>query len=153
MDRPVRGGASGILSGNRAQLSIDAFLDVIRWTGWGIDPNTGKSNDQTPYPGYVDQSGHKNVVSFDASGGNLFHDEPPQGQNFDPQMPYDLAVHFIAIPGRAVTLFEVELRVSYGFPDGDDEYDNVTLDLAYDPLGYMVRCPQVVLEILTPTAR
>lgn len=152
----VAWGSSGVFSGNTAYLDVTAYLSVFRWSGWGDDPVTGQSNDQTLYPTY-NQSTTKSVVSFAAFGGDWFNDAEPKSENFDPQMPYDLSASLIAIPGGAVTVFEVGLTVSWGFYNSggdpvDDFGQSVTLDLAYDPLGYMAQCPMVQLEILTPPA-
>jgi hypothetical protein len=157
----VAWGGSGVLSGDHAYLNVNAYLSIVRWSGWGDDPDTGQSNDQTPYPIYNYQSDYqssrKSVVSFDAYGGGWFSDAEPKSKTFDPQMPYGVSARLIAIPGRAVTLFEVGLEVEWWFNDGygqtvDDDDQSITLDLAYDPLAYMARCPMVELEILTPPA-
>ena len=149
----VAWGSPGRLSGNFASLSVTAYLNVMRWSGWGTDPNTGQSNDQTPYPIYDYQSANKSVASFDAYGGDWFHDAVPGSATFDPQIPYDMIARLVAIPGGAVTLFEVGLRINWWFHDAtetvDDDYQSITLDLAYDPLGYIARCPMVQLEVLT----
>ncbi len=145
-----------MLHGDTASLHVTAYLSAVRWSGWGTDPLTGQSIDQTPYPVYDYQSANKSVVAFDAYGGDWFDDAEPGSATFDPSMPYELMTRLIAIPGRAVTLFEVGLNISWWFHDGIDTVENddqiVTLDLAYDPLGHIARCPMVSLEILTPPA-
>jgi hypothetical protein len=152
----VAWGNPGDLSGDTASLYVNAYLSAVRWSGWGNDPNTGQTYDQTPYPIYDYQDANKSVVGFDAYGGDWFDDPQPGSATFDPQMPYDMVARLIAIPGGAVTLFEVGLTISWWFHSGvdtvDSDYQSITLDLGYDPLGYMARCPMVELEILTPPA-
>ena len=149
----VASGNAGILSGDTASLYVNAYLSVVRWSGWGDDPITGQPEDQTPYPVYNYQDTTKSVVAFDAYGGDWFDDAEPKSATFDPQMPYDVSAELIAIPGGAVTLFEVGLTVSWWFHNGDDtvdsDYQSISLDLGYDPLGYEAVCPMVELEILT----
>jgi hypothetical protein len=152
----VAWGNGGILSGDTASLYVNTYLSVIRWSGWGNDPITGQPEDQTPYPVYDYQDTTKSVVAFDAYGGDWFHDAEPKSATFDPQMPYDVSAELIAIPGGAVTLFEVGLTISWWFHNGgdtvDSDYQSISLDLGYDPLGYEAVCPMVELEILTPPA-
>ncbi len=148
-------GSWGFLSGNTANLEVAAYLSVVRWSGWGDDPSTGQSNDQTQYPIYDYQSANKSIVSFNAYGGDFFNDGKPESTPFPPEM-YDVNARLIAIPGGAVTLFEVGLTVGWSFAHGgenvEEEDQSITLDLAYDKLGYIARCPMVELEILTPPA-
>jgi hypothetical protein len=146
-------GSSGDFSGNYANLSLDTSLTVMRWSGWGTDPETGQSNDQTPYPVYggVDPV----VANLSGFGGDWFHHARPESATFYPQTPYDMSAPLIAIPGQAVTLFEVGLEVSWSFTNiygqtVEDQPQSVSLDLADDALGYMVQCPMVELEVLTP---
>jgi hypothetical protein len=152
----VAWGASGILSGDTASLYVTAYLSAIRWSGWGNDPVTGQGYDQTPYPIYDYQSANKPVVAFDAYGGDWFDDSEPGSADFDPSAPFDVDARLIAIPGHAVTMFQVGLTVSWWFHHGVDTTDgdgqSITLDLAYDPLGHIARCPMVQLEVLTPPA-
>ncbi len=150
----VAWGSPGRLSGNTASLYVNAYLTVMRWSGWGDDPATGVSLDQTQYPVYDYADANVSVVDFDAYGGDWFDDPQPGSKVFDPQSPYDVSARLVAIPGRAVTLFEVGLNVSWWFHYGvdtvDDDGQSITLDLGYDPLGYMAKCPMVELELLTP---
>jgi hypothetical protein len=41
---------SGILEGHYNHIRLDANLKLMRWSGWGTDPVTGASADQTPFP-------------------------------------------------------------------------------------------------------
>jgi hypothetical protein len=150
--------ASGILSGYRANLEVESYQNVVRWSGWGNDPTTNMPADQTPYPAYDYYATKKTVVEFSAYGGDLFSDSTWPSKHFDPTWPYESVHRLVAIPGHAVTLFEVGFTVSWSFTDGtagsdpvEDDYQEVILDLAYDPLSRIARCPGVQLEIFTPT--
>jgi hypothetical protein len=143
-------GSGGILSGNTASIVVTQYLTVVRWTGWGNDPVTGQSYNQTPYPGYYAANNPQNVVELSAYGGDWFHDATPKNQTFDPTMPYEAAADFVAIPGGAVTLFEVGFHVGYAFSDGGQLDDGVQLDLSNDNKNHMVTCPMLELELLTP---
>jgi hypothetical protein len=146
-------GSSGIFSGNYAQLYLEENLTVIRWSGWGTDPDTGQSNDQTPYPVY-DQSQSTNVADLNGFGGDWFNSAKPAYATFYPQTPYDVSASLIAIPGQAVTVFEVDLHLAWWFRNDhfdtvDNQPQSISLDLASDALGYMVQCPMVQLQLLT----
>jgi hypothetical protein len=148
-------GNPGIISGDHADLDVSAYLTVMRWSGWPNDPITGQSENQTPYPVYDWQDTTKSVVAFDAFGGDWFDSADPKSASFDPSKPYDVNADLVAIPGGAVTLFEVGLTIGWSFHniDGDNvesDYQSITLDLGYDPLGYRAVCPMVQLEVLTP---
>jgi len=150
--------ASGRLSGYWANLSVESYQRVIRWSGWGNDPTTNQPADQTPYPTYDYYATKKTVVAFNAYGGGWFSDSTWPSKHFDPTWPYESVHRLVAIPGRAVTLFEVGFTVAWAFHDGyvgsdpvEDDFQEVVFDVAYDPLGRIARCPGVQLEILTPT--
>jgi hypothetical protein len=148
-------GSSGKTAGNYAALYVDISLSAIRWTGW-TDPATGQDVSQTPYPTVDDRY----IVEFYAYGGDWFRDSDPQSTTFNPFHWYNLSIPLMAIPGRAVTMFEVGLKVFYGFYSGgwlpwddrdavDNEIDDgVILDLADDEKAFMARPGMIVLEIL-----
>jgi hypothetical protein len=147
-------GSSGVFSGNNASLTVGAQLNVIRWSGWGTDPLTGQSNDQTPYPVYGNST-YSRAADLDGFGGDWFNSARPEYATFYPQTPYDVSASLIAIPGQAVTVFEVDLVLDWWFyNDSDETVDEqiqlISLDLASDKLGYLAQCPLVQLEILTP---
>lgn len=154
-------GSSGVEEGNYASLGVQAYLSTIRWSGWGNDPYTGKSNDETPYPYVYPNPNAPPVtepVGFSAYGGAWFSDARPGSVTLDPQKPYTRTAPLLAIPGRAVTMFEVGLHVTWWFYNGsyetvEDDFQVITLDLATDALGYRARCPMLELEILTPAAK
>jgi hypothetical protein len=146
---------SGILSGYRAHLTVETYQNVKRWSGWGNDMTTNTPADQTAYP---NQSAKTTPVSFSAYGGAWFDDATLPSKHFDPTWPYESVSRLITIPGHAVTVFEVGFTVTWSFTDGtagsdpvEDDNQEVTLDLAYDPLGRIARCPGVQLEIFTQT--
>jgi hypothetical protein len=126
-----------------AYLNVNAELAVYRWSGWGTDPDTGQSLDQTPYPGYTGQTV---VARLDGWGGNIFSSPRPEQVTFNPAHQYEVsAPPLMLIPGGAVTVFEVGLYVDWSF--SADGVGKVVLDLADN--GYMAQCPLVQLELLT----
>jgi hypothetical protein len=139
----------GIFSGHESWITMGAFLSLIRWSGWGIDPATGQSRDQTPFP--VNQpTQFKQVASVDVHGGGLFGDVGIEERAFQFE-PFPLSCDLIAVPAGATMIFEVALLVQYGFSDGGDT-DLVKLDLATDQFDRRVICPLVALELLTANA-
>jgi hypothetical protein len=137
--------APGIFSGDTADFNMNASLTTMRWSGWGTNPATGHSNDQTAYPDYQ-QSQYQTITSLHAEGGHIFGDAGIENEGFSFQ-PFNLSEDFILVPGRAVTLFEVALYVSYGFDDGGNISDLVSADFSNN--GRAIFCPFVQLELLT----
>ena len=138
---------SGILQGHHNYITLSANLILMRWSGWGTDPVTGASNDQTLFP-FPQQTQFQTVAQLDQYGGDWFDD--PSGNNeqsFNFQ-PFSLSCDLIAIPARATTLFEVSILASYTIQDGDD-FDYVAIDFAQDKFARRVLCPSVELELLT----
>ena len=139
---------SGILHGHTNYLTLTANLVIMRWSGWGTDPVTGASNDQTPYP-FTQPTQTQIVAQLSQNGGDWFDD--PSGNNeqsFDFQ-PFQLGADLIVIPAHATTLFEVSLYTQYSIEDGDD-FDYVAVDFAQDKFSRRLICPSVELELLTP---
>ena len=60
----------GIFSGHHNSLYLDASLRLLRWIGWGNDPVTGTSNDQTYFP-FIQSTQNQHVDTLDRSGGGL----------------------------------------------------------------------------------
>jgi hypothetical protein len=58
-------------SGDSSYLGIYALFRTMRWSGWGTDPMTGQSADQTYFPG-TQQSQLRSTVDLTASGGSYF---------------------------------------------------------------------------------
>ena len=63
--------APGLFSGDSSYLGIYALFRTMRWSGWGTDPMTGQSADQTYFPG-SQQSQLSSIVDLTASGGSYF---------------------------------------------------------------------------------
>jgi hypothetical protein len=140
-------GAQGIFSGDSGSLTVEAELEVWRWSGWGTDPVTGQSNDQTLLPLY--QPGQAQYVAMlSASGGGAFGDVGFITQEFHYQ-PVVLRRDLIAIPPNAMTLFKVDVHFTYTM-DGNNIADLIFADFADDQTGNIIICPAVVLELLTP---
>jgi hypothetical protein len=146
--------------GNFADLFLTPYLDIWRFTGWGIDPDTGQSADGTPYPTYpaiVPSIPSLNTYRPPPQGAPGLH--PSDTVSYYADMPYVLTTGapVILIPGGAVTIFEVGLTVYWQFKKGEppdqtteDQPQEVKLDLANDKLGFMIQCPTVELGILAP---
>jgi len=147
----VNGGCSvqakpGIFSGDTATLSLVGSLTSMRWSGWGTDPVTGASNDQTPDPNFQ-QSQRQQIAFLQAEGGFIFTSAVFKSQSFSFQ-PFPLSHSMFIIPGKAVVIFQVALELSYSFDGGGDIQDSVFVDFSNN--GNSVICPNVELEILTP---
>ncbi len=140
----------GIFSGHHNALFLTGILALIRWIGWGTDPTTGASNDQTDFP-LPQPTQILNVASLDAQGGGLFGDSDMKEQEFNFQ-PFGLSCDQIAIPAGATIVFEVSLLVQWGIEDPGGDFDDVIIDFAFDKLGHRVICPLVALELLTRPA-
>lgn len=143
--------APGIFSGDSVQLQINAFMTTMRWSGWGTDPVTGKSNDQTPDPNFQPTQS-KFVTFLSAHGGHIF-----QGPDFDPDSDpvsfvfqgFHLSHDLLAVPAKASVIFQVTWDLLYGFTSGGGNIeDNISVDFATN--GRSVICPDVELRILTP---
>jgi hypothetical protein len=136
-------GSWAIISGNTATLTGTVYLDVIRWSGWGADPDTGQSNDQTPYPGGYSKT---TAVYLQGFGGDLFYSAHPAQAIFG-LIPYGVSASLIAIPGQAWTMFEVGLQVGWDFGGATGQDQSVIFDIATD--GGIAVCPFVQIEVLT----
>jgi hypothetical protein len=137
--------APGIFSGDSADLSMNAWLTTMRWSGWGTDLVTGASNDQTVYPDYQPTQ-RQIIATLHAHGGHIFGGQGVDTQAFSFE-PFDLSENFIFVPGRAVTVFEVTFQLSYSFDDGGNISDLVAANFADN--GNAIFCPLVQLELLT----
>jgi len=147
----VNGGCSAqakpvIFSGDIATLSINASLTIIRWFGWGSDPVTGNSNDQTPHPD--SQPTHRQNLAFlRAEGGHIFQSAGFKSKSFAFEQ-FPLSHRLLVIPNRASVIFQVALELSYGFDDGNDIQDNISVD--FSERGNATFCPNIEVEVLTP---
>jgi hypothetical protein len=132
----------GIVFTDTATLNIAASLSLVRWFGWGTDPVSGQSNDQTNYP--ISQSTQRrSVASFSVEGGNILSLGDVEGQEFSFEA-FPLSHSLFVIPGGASVILQVALELSYGFDGGG----HITVDFSEN--GNAVFCPNVALEILTP---
>lgn len=139
--------ASGVFSGDEATVSIGSWLRLFRWSGWGTDPMTGESNNQTYYPHDQLSQYQLGMAYLHAAGGGIFGDPDFASQSFLFQ-PFPFSHSLFIAPGKSYTVFEVILRVNYGFEDGFTIPDKVTIDFANN--GNAIICPSLVLQILTP---
>lgn len=143
--------SEGIFSGDCDDLSVTASLALMRWSGWGTDPVTGQSDDQTPEP-FAQATQFQTASSLAAQEGSIFGSTWPGEIQFFPFQPFDLTYSLFAIPAGATTLFEVSLGMSYGVDirnDGTDGSDYILFDFASDKFDRRVICPGVTLEVLT----
>jgi hypothetical protein len=140
---------TGFFSGHETWANLETSLRLIRWTGWGVDPATGASNDQTPFP-TSQATMSEQVAALDIHGGGLFGDVGIQLESFQFRAS-PLRANLIPVPAGATMLFEVSLGLGYGFSDGGD-IDDVIIDFATDAFDRRVICPLVALKLLTPTA-
>jgi hypothetical protein len=132
----------GIIFPDTATLNIAASLSLVRWFGWGTDPVTGQSNDQTLHPNFQSTQ-RQQVVSFSVEGGNILGLGEFEGRSFSVEA-FPLSHSLFVIPGGASVIFQVALELSYGFDGGG----NVFVDFSEG--SHAVLCPNVELEILTP---
>ncbi len=143
--------SEGIFSGDTDVLSMTASLALIRWSGWGTDPVTGQSNDQTPEP-FTQATQTQTATSLSATGGSIFASTFPGAEQFFSFQPFDLSYSLFAIPAGATTLFEVSVEMSYLvdlWRDGTDGSDYILFDFASDKFARQIICPGVTLEVLT----
>ena len=139
---------AGIYAGHTATLELAASLRLVRWSGWGTDPVTGASNDQT-FDQNFQQGDGQAVASLQAKGGHIFESADFKSQSFSFQ-PFPLSHNLFVIPAKAVVIFEVALDLFYNFDGGGDIQDSVFVDFSNN--GNAVVCPNVELEILIPLA-
>jgi hypothetical protein len=136
---------SGIFSGDVATLSADASMAIFRWSGWGKDPATGQSNDQTLHPDFQPTQ-RQNIAFLRAEGGHIF-----EGADFKSKAlafeQFPLSHRMLIVPNRASVLLQISLELNYGFDGGDDIQDNIFVD--FSERGSAVFCPNVEVEVLT----
>ena len=123
-----------------AWLALGASHTIWRWNGWGNDPVTGTSLDETkifePYQHWVadfilDRAGY-----FDDVGG-VYKELTFQ--------PFFLNANPIRVPPFATIMYEVQVDLAYG---GDDDF-SVSADFATDDLHRRIICPGAGLEVST----
>jgi hypothetical protein len=140
---------SGVFSGDTMNLNIQASLFPI--TYWLPVPQGGTIN-SLRVQGDPFQS--QNVLNLSAYGGDWFDDSSDSGvpkifsaTSFGMSFGSGSFGGF-GIPGRATALFEVSLKISWGW-QGNTLPDEIIADFADDKLNHQVGCPIVVLELLT----
>ncbi len=136
----------GIFSGDTADLKIGASLGVMRWFGWGTDPVTGDSRDQTLDPDFQSTE-VQSVTSLHAHGGHIFGSAGSDSETLVFQgvpLRHDLLV----VPAGASVVFQVSMDLNYGFHGGGDIQDIISVD--FETNGRGVFSPHVQLEVLTP---
>ena len=126
---------SGFFSGGSSSLTIRAELQLLEW--WNQPPTT-------PLP---QSSQIQDVVTVSTSGG-MFWDAGRKILGIEtPSLivssQHDLQHTLFAVPPRGVVVFKVTLSLDYTIDDGSIEVDFFTDD-------FSVRCPFLVLGILTP---
>jgi hypothetical protein len=136
----------GLLGSDSAYIQLQTTFQTLRYSGWGTDPVTGQSLDNTLYPlpnefyptfsSEVPKNG-----SYGAQGDfqNLFS-QASQGP--------------IVVPPGAVAVFLVDFILEFGFQGGGgNTADLIKIDLNSMPsgdgqfAGYGVFCPAVWLEV------
>jgi hypothetical protein len=137
---------AGLFSGDTATLNIDATLEIMRWSGWGTDPITGRSNDQTLHPDFQPTQ-RQNIASLRAKGGHIFDDADSDSKSFVFD-GFPVSHSLLVIPSGATVVFQVTLGLRFGFDGGNDIQDKILVD--FSEHGRAVFCPNVELEVLTP---
>lgn len=143
------GAATGIFDGDTAILDLLLGLGALRWTGWGLDPATGQSLDQTYILGGP-SSAFSRPISLRAHGGGFFSSADWATQSLSNQS-IRLSYPMITVPAHAAVIFNMMAFFSYFFDGGGDISDLVLINFAGS--GRMIRCPAVQLEVLTPVTR
>ncbi len=98
-------------TGKTNYLNITAALEVYRWSGWGDDPITGESTNQTRLPLYGPPMYLTVATLTPTSGASAFNDPKQADQPFDFQQ-VRLGYKLLAIPAFATTVFEIRLQVT-----------------------------------------
>lgn len=124
----------GLFGSDSASLGISNYIETFRYSGWGTNPTTGQSNDNTYYPipagvDYPFSTGVPNQGSYAEHG--LFDDLFSQiGQGL------------MFVPAGAVALFLVNLSVGGSFSSGGGNIaDFIEIDL--NSGGYGVYSPSL----------
>jgi hypothetical protein len=126
---------SGFLSGGSSSLTVRAELQPLEW--WNQPPTT-------PLP---QSSQIEDVAVISWSGGaawglgrEILGIETP---SLLVSSQHDLQHKLFAVPPRGVVVFKITLSLDYRIDDG-----SIAVDFATD--DFIVRCPFVLLGILTP---
>jgi hypothetical protein len=140
----------GVLRGHTNSITLQANLQLVRWFGWGVDPVTGASNDQTPFP-FPQSTQSQKIAQLSQYGGDWFDDPSGDNERTFVFQPFALSCDLVPIPPRASMLFEVSLMSSYGTEDGGGgDGDRIAIDFAQDKFARRLICPALQIELLTP---
>jgi hypothetical protein len=140
----------GVLRGHTNTITLQANLQLTRWFGWGVDPVTGASNDQTPFP-FPQPTQSQSVAQLSQYGGDWFDDPSGDNQRTFLFQPFSLSADLIPIPAGASMLFQVSLMSSYSTEDGGGGAgDRIAIDFAQDKFVRRLICPALQIELLTP---
>jgi len=119
-------GRGRFFRGSKTIVLVHALLALQRWSGWGTDPNTGASLDQT-FVGALELSRGAVISSLAAVGGSgPFAREGWASQSFNYQ-PFELSMKSFQVPGRASIMLPVILYF-YGSMEGDTLEDVAEVD-------------------------
>jgi hypothetical protein len=130
----------GLFGSDTTVIEMQDSIYTVRYSGWGTDPTTGQTNDNTLYPA-------------PAGGGEIFSTSVPKNGNyFENGLFQDLfsqvAQGLIVVPAGAVPLFKVEFELNSGFGNssgdasgGGNIADLINIDL--NSPGFGVFCPSL----------
>lgn len=131
--------------GKKSTVEADASLHLQRWFGWGTDPVTGTSLDQT-YVGVLQDSQKAAVVELKVwAGGGPFARAESLSRSFS-YTPVDLSFKSLLVPGGASIVFNVRMYFD-GDTNGDTLEDQALIDFSNQGAVYS---PNVLLTLLTP---
>lgn len=143
----VSAGAA-ISASELVSMEIDAGFHIVKYSGWGVDPVTGASND-----GGILGSRYAEVMYMHVTGDGFFG-AFGSAVNFQHSVLDFLEVGFadnlIAIPAFATAAFYVTMTIDYSIsarPLGPDGADLAYVDFFTEPNRVM--CSSVDLEVST----
>lgn len=143
--RSYAGGSGGFFGGNLTQTSAVAFLFPRRWIGWGSDPTTGESLDQTligPLNGPIGV----NITQLSARGGwGPFYSTSYISETFD-HRPFSMSVYTLLVPSGASILLPAYIFF-YGSMEGDTLSDQTRINFSD---GGSIVSPYMLLSVHTP---
>lgn len=136
--------APGFLSGTSADLYIYPSLLVLRWKGWGSDPQTG---DQTAVVG-PGATGGGVAMHLHAQGGHAFQGPGIASQSLS-FMPMDIGYRGLIVPGNAWVLLGAIVFMTWGFDDDSlNVEDGISVDFSNN--GRFIANPSMIVLAATP---
>jgi hypothetical protein len=126
-----------------AEVELGASHTIWRWNGWGNDPVTGTSLDETK----IFEPYYHGVADLYTDRSGIFDDVGGVYQELTFQ-PFFLNANPIWVPPFATIMYEVQVDLDYSGYDDDDF--SVSADFATDDLGRRIICPSAVLEVSYP---